>query len=270
MELPLKTFSKRRQRRSGFETGKRKGRKVLVAALAACLALGLNGCLVNRVVEVQDQFCDFDSNFKLQFVDSPAFSFHNPVLLEQDILWIADASPTSMTRTADDLSMVFVLEKTGSVNSPEDQFRMELAFLRIGDKFKLANVIFDPRLNVLINPDILDKASIDTATQTMCETGWSFGSTGVELDLSGQDLDDIPTRAEILDWLGPPVEQDKEGNSFTYEYRLKGDAPEPMKTRFTVWFDSAGEKPVRIDSEYSRFRTSTDLVGKKMSMKVKI
>jgi hypothetical protein len=251
-------------------TSGRPGQKVFVATLAACLALGLNGCLLNRMVEVQDQFCDFDSNFKLQFADSASFNFHSPVLLDQDILWIADASPTHMTRTADDLSMVFILEKTGSDNNPENQIRVELAFLKIDDQFKLASVMFDPKLNAVINPQMLDKASIDTATQTLCETGWSFGSTAVEMDLSGQDLDDMPKRAEILDWLGPPVEEDKESNSFTYEYQLKGDMPEPMTTRFTVWFDSAGEKPVRIDSEYSRFRTSTDLVGKTMSMKVKI
>jgi len=270
MEKQLAVIIGKKECFTEIGTARRTGRKVLLGATATCLVLGLNGCLINRVVEVQDQFCDFDSNFSLQFADSANFNFHSPVLLDQDILWIADASPTRMTRTADDLSMVFVLEKTGSDNGPEDQIRVELSFLKIDDQFKLANIMFDPKLNAVINPQMLDKASIDTATQTLCETGWSFGSTAVELDLSGQYLDDMPNRAEILEWLGPPVEEDKESNSFTYEYRLKGDMPEPMKTRLTVWFDNTGENPVRIDSEYSRFRTSTDLVSKTMSMKVKI
>jgi hypothetical protein len=59
-------------------------------------------------------------------------------------------------------------------------------------------------------------------------------------------------------------------DSITYEYKLKGDKPDSMKARFTVWFDDSGEKPARMDSEYSHFRTSADFVNKKMLIKVKI
>ena len=54
------------------------------------------------------------------------------------------------------------------------------------------------------------------------------------------------------------------------QYKLKGDELSPMKARFTVWFDETGEKPARMDSQYSHFRTSADFINKKMLMKVKI
>jgi hypothetical protein len=234
------------------------------------MALGLSGCFINRVVEVRDQMCDFDSNFSLQFADSANFNIYNPVLLDRDILWIAGASPTMMTSTENELSMVFVLEKSGPDSRPEDDIRVDLEFDRIDDQYKLMNVRFDPKFNAMINPEFLDKEAIETATQTLCETGLSFASTRLEIDISDQDLDELPNRAEILGWLGPPLQADERNDSITYEYKLKGDKPDSMKARFTVWFDDSGDKPARMDSEYSHFRTSADFINKKMLIKVKI
>jgi hypothetical protein len=244
--------------------------RVLLGVVATCMSLGLSGCFINRAMEVQDQICDFDSNFSLKFGDSAKFNFHSPVLLDRDILWIAGASPTTMTGTEDELSMVFVLEKSDPNPRPEDEIHVDLKFDRIDDQYKLVNVRFDPMFSTLINPEILDKATIDSATQTMCELGWSFASTSVEMDISDQDLDELPNRAEILDWLGPPLEADERNDSITYEYKLKGDEPDSMKARFTVWFDETGEKPARMDSQYSHFQTSADFINKKMLLKVKI
>jgi hypothetical protein len=123
-------------------------------------------------------------------------------------------------------------------------------------------------LNPILNPEFLDKTAITAATQTLCDTGWSFASTEVEMDISGQDLDDLPGREEILDWLGPPLERGEFEDSLTFEYRLKGELEDPLKARFTVWFDHTGQKPARVESSYSRFRTSTDFVQKKVTMNV--
>lgn len=114
----------------------------------------------------------------------------------------------------------------------------------------------------------LDERAIDTATQTMCDTGWSFASTTVEMDISGQDLDELPNRQEILDWPGPPLERDEKEDSLSYEYRLKGSEADPVLASFTVWFDENSHKPARMESSYMRFRTRTDFVQKTFSMNV--
>jgi len=266
----LKTAKNTKLYHSSNGAARRKGRRLLTGATAGLLVLGLNGCFINRAVEVQDQLCDFDSNFSLQFAESANFNIHHPILLDRDILWIAGASPTETVKNDDELLMVFVLEKAEPNPRPEDEIRVELNFDQIDEKFKLNNVRFDPKLNAMINPESLDKATIETASQNMCNLGWSFASTKLEMDISDHDLENLPTRTEILGLLGPPLAADEKSGRFTYEYRLKGDGPDPMKARFTVWFDDSGEKPARIDSEYSHFRTSTDFVSKKMLMKVKI
>ena len=245
-------------------------RKVLVGSTACCLALCLNGCLINRVAVVKEQFCDFDSNFSLMFAGSADFSFHSPVLLDKDVRWIAGTSPTRMNKTGAEMSMVFILEKAGPDPRPEDEITLELKLHRIGDDYKLKKVRFDPKLNAMINADFLDEATLDSAARNLCESGWSLASRSMDIDISDRDLDELPHRTEILGWLGSPFEKDENENSLTYEYRLKNNDPDPKRVRFTIWFDSAGEKPLRMESQYSRYRSSADFVDKKMSMRVNI
>ena len=91
---------------------------IITAVVAACLVAPLSGCLVNRVVEVRDQFCEFDSNFTIDAENLTAFDFHRPILLDSDILWLAGATPTEISRDADGLSMLYVIEKVSDIPEP--------------------------------------------------------------------------------------------------------------------------------------------------------
>ena len=234
------------------------------------MTLASRGCLLNRVAETRDQFCDFDSNFKLQFDGSPEFSFLNPVLLDKDILWMADAEPTELIFSDNEKSMIFVIEKAVDRPDPADDIRIELSFQRLEEQYKLASIRFDPKLKAMINQDLMDQLAIESAAQNLCSTHWSMASTKVEVDISAHDLESLPNRLEILELLGLPVYQESENDSFGYEYRLKGESQAPALARFTIWFDDSGQKPARMESQYSHFHTSTDFVQKKMIMRVKI
>jgi hypothetical protein len=240
--------------------------KVFLSTGAACLALSLNGCLINRVVEVRDQFCDFDTNFEFEFDESTGFVFKNPVMLEKDIIWLAGAPPTKSIRSDDHLSMIYVVEKVSG--GPGEDFFVELGFERMADEFKLMNVRFDPAFSTVINQEFLDRDTIESAAQNFCETGWTYATRNLDLDISDQDLEELPGRLEILDWLGPPLVNNEKEDSFYYEYRLKSDQPDPVTASFTVWFDETTDKPARMSSRYSRFETNTDFIEKKMSMRV--
>lgn len=181
-----------------------------------------------------------------------------------------DTRPTQETESGNEKRMVFVVEKAVEYPEPADDIRIEMKFDRFDDQFKLAGIYFDPKLSALINPRMIDQATIDATSKTMCKTGYSLASRKVEIDISGQHLDELPNRLEILELLGPPMEQDSVSDSFTYEYRFKGENPSPLYARFTVWFDDLGQNPARIDSQYSHFHTSADFVLKKMTVRIKI
>lgn len=245
-------------------------RKAALATLTASLTLLLGGCLVNRAAEVKSQFCDFDSNFSLQFAQSAEFEFHHPVMLDKDILWLTASEPSETVVSADEKLMVFVMEKSGPAPDPADDIRVELRFDLLDDQYKLAQIRFDPKLNALMNPEFMDQATIDRSSRLMCETGYSLASREVEIDLSEQSLDELPDRQEILEILGPPFERDPLSGSFTYQYRLKGGDDDDLSTRFTVWFDDSGQKLARMESRYSHFHTTTDFLQKKMRVQLKM
>jgi len=245
-------------------------RKSALLAVTASLVLGLSGCLVNRAAEVKNQFCDFDSNFSLRFAESAEVDFHHPVMLDRDVLWLADADPTETIISGNEKRMIFVMEKSGPNPNPVDDIRVELRFDLLDSKYRLAKIQFDPKLNAMMNPDVMDRASIEAGSKLMCETGYSLASTEVEFDLSGQSFDDLPKRQEILDLLGSPFELDPVSGSLTYEYHLRGNQDDPLKTRFTVWFDDSGQNLARMESRYSHFQTTTDFLQKKMLVQLKM
>jgi len=245
-------------------------KKAALAIVTASLALTLGGCLVNRAAEVKGQFCDFDSNFNLRFTRSAAVDFLHPVMLDKDILWLTASEPTETVVSGDEKLMVFVMEKSGPAPDPADDIRVELRFDLLDDQYKLAQIRFDPKLNAMINPEVMDQATIDRGSRLMCETGYSLASREVEIDLSEQSLDELPDRQEILELLGPPFELDALSDSFTYEYRLKGSDDDGLNTRFTVWFDDSGQKLARMESRYSHFHTTTDFQQKKMRVQLKM
>ena len=247
-------------------------RVVYRATLICCTAFALSGCLLNRMMELKDQFCDFESNFSLQFEDSVEFSFNQPMLLDTDILWLSGAPPTKTRKTADELTMTFVIEKVmsqpGYLPDPANDIQVDLHFDRFDDGFKLRRVQMDPKLTSLMNPDFFDKNVINSAAQEICDTGRSFASTKMEMDIPELELRLLPSRQEILELLGAPLEQIDQDTGFVYQYRHKGEKHQSEIARLMVWFDESGEKPVRMESNYSRYHTKADFIEKKVFLRV--
>ncbi len=249
--------------------------KIRIVTALMVLLLLLSGCLLNRVVEVRDQFCEFDSNFELRFADQsgqdyPEINFLNPVLLDNDVLWMAGAAPTETRRTADGLSMIWIVDKVSALPEPDTEFRIIMNFNEFDDENKLSSIYFDPKLKVLMNPKFIDSESLLRGAENICSTGLGMNSTRMEIDISDQDLDELPSRQEMLEWLGAPLSWAEHENSYTYEFRLRNSNAVPQTARFTVWYDANGKKPLRMVSDYSRFSTSADFVSKKMQVRVSI
>lgn len=246
------------------------GKRITVLTTAACLSVAASGCLFNRVVEVREQLCEFDTNFAVDLSSATTVDMHNPVLLDSDILWLAGAQPTEVTESADGLSMLFIIEKVSAQPEPEQDLWVAMEFERSGDDQKLTQVRIDPKLRAMIGPENLDQSTIRSAAETVCEGGHGFLAKTVELEITDEEMEMLPSRAEVLEWIGAPLEEDENTRRMTYEYRLKNDEPEPRKARFSVWYDEAGIMPLRLVSQYSRFRTEADFETRKMIMKVDI
>lgn len=147
-------------------------REAALAAVIASLALGLSGCLFNRAAEVKNQFCDFDSNFNLEFAQSAEFQFYHPVMLDKDILWLTASDPTEILVSGNKKQMVFIMEKYGTAPDPSTDIRVELEFDWLDEQFRLARIRFDPKLSAMMNPEVIDREAIEAGSRMMCDAGY--------------------------------------------------------------------------------------------------
>ena len=102
----------------------------------------------------------------------------------------------------------------------------------------------------------------------VCEYGHGMLSPTVKLEISEEELELLPSRREVIDWFGPPLQQDEKSGRMTYEYRLKSPDPEKHSARFSIWYNESGSKPLRLVTEVSHFRTEADFEARKVTMKV--
>jgi len=246
------------------------GRKLLLAVASGCLLLGLHGCLINRVVEVRDQFCDFEEHFEVRFADRPSVHMRQPVLLDSDVTWLVGTAPTQTASIPGGLIMTYEIEEAVPEPDPGRDISVEFRFDLLNGEFRLSEISMDPKLDAILNREFLDKETLLESAENICRTGWTFGSTSVELDITDQELELLPNRRELVELLGPPHALTDAGAGWVYEYRLKEIPDSDKIARFTVWFDDLGQKPVRMESSYARYRTSADFVAKKMSMNVEL
>jgi hypothetical protein len=72
-------------------------------------------------------------------------------------------------------------------------------------------------------------------------------------------LEDLPSRSEVLDALGPPTEVLSDNDALVYEYRLSGREEPRHVARLVVQFDPEGVRPLQVESAYGRYRSVTDL-----------
>jgi len=242
----------------------------MLVAFALTLATGLSGCLLNRVMEVKQQVCEFDENFELRFDDSPTIVMNRPVLLDRDIMWLAGTPPTYTVSKSDELIMTYMIEEDIAEPNSANDIRVDLSFILFDEEFRLNKVQMDPKFSTVINQQFLNEETIMESAQNICNVGLGIASTKIEMDITEQELEMLPTRQEILELMGPPHAMTEEDHGWIYRYRLKGNQDESQVAVFTVWFNETSEKPVRMKSQYDRFHSFADFEAKKISMNMKL
>lgn len=244
-----------------FERGKR------TALAAVILSILSSGCLFTRVKEVKNQACAFDENFEVQFGEIPSIIMKDPVLLDSDVLWLVGADPTHRMQKGGTLLMRYEIEEDLPKPNPDNDLRIDLEFVHVDDEFKLSRVLLDPRASRFFNESLLDGESLLNAAQEVCDAGLAPSISDMDIDISEEEIAMLPTRQEVIDLAGPPHALAEDNAGWTYGYRLKGNRDEGG-ARFTVWFDTGGQQPIRFESHYSRYRTVADLESKKLSMDI--
>jgi hypothetical protein len=226
--------------------------------------------MLDRVLEVRSQFCDFEQNFAIKFDQQPGVVMTHPVLLDQDVLWLIGAEPTETAKHPGGKTMSWVIEEAIPKPDPAHDLRFDLDFRLVDEEYRLSQIRLDPKFNALLNPHNLDHETLLASAQHICETGLSFRLRSMEFDIPEEDLEHLPSRPELLELAGPPHELSAPGGGWTWRYRPRGASDESNTAQFTVWFDEVSLKPLRMGSAYGRYRSQADFTARKLSMNVKL
>ena len=216
----------------------------------------LGGCLLFRVYEFKEQFCDYQRNFRLLVGDEIELQLRHPVLLDSDMVWLLGAEPSYRDEVDGELELVYIIEKDLPQPDPAYALPLRLQFSRSDGDNRLSAGIIDKNLGSMITPGLID----ETMTHT-CDSQTSVADRNVTVDLSDLDPAAVPTRRAIEDALGPPNELLQQGHLAVYRFRLRNARPGVQKSRAEVWYGENGQRVRRVRFRYLRYELDADFVA---------
>ena len=228
-------------------------RVVLLLVASASL---LSGCILFRIYDFKEQFCDYAANFELLVGEDIELRMHHPVLLDSDVVWLLGAEPTRREQTADGLDLVYVVEKDLPQASDEYAIPVRLRFVNRDDDWLLNAGVIDKNLGSMVTPGLIDETVAHT-----CDSETSIADSNVTVDLSDLDPDAVPRRSEIEQALGEPMLRLDDDRGALYRFRLRDARPGTQKSFARIWYAADGERVERVQFRYLRYELDADFVN---------
>ena len=216
----------------------------------------LSGCILFRIYDFKEQFCDYQANFELSVDDDIELRMLNPVLLDSDVVWLLGAEPTRREQRGAELDLVYVVEKDLPVTSDEYAIPVRLRFVKDDGEFFLSAGVIDKNLGSMITPGLIDETVAHT-----CDSETSIADSNVTVDLSDLDPDAVPNRADIEEALGKPMQRFDDGRGVLYRFRLRDARPGTQKSFARIWYAADGERVERVQFRYLRYELDADFVA---------
>ena len=231
------------------------------AALLAGILL-LAGCVWLRLLDLKDQFADFDRWITVPAGPGIELRFNKPVLLDEDLDTLIKSKPTA-TAVAGDLTVrtyAFSHEPSPLGADPETAERVmvltagvsggKVAFVGLPDEIFRAI----PRDLVLRAMRSFGKAVVDRGTRSATAT----------VDLAGE-TEPVPSRSQLIALFGMPnqVKEIDGRERILWRYRLAGESlredGKPVLAAIAATFKPGDERPARFQVNVSGMWLYLDL-----------
>jgi len=236
-------------------------KRFLLLFILPTLALALSGCIYLRLLEVKYQLSAFDGYVKIENHGGLSFIFLKPILLKEDLLFLAKRHPTKTEESlyATRWQYLFLKQPQGREKEHGDfNVTVDLLF----QNNRLSTVTFPERFfENLPEPFII--ASLKALGRSEINVKGLFAYS----DVHGKDLLEslnIPRKQDVLKLLGRPTGEEKEDNLLvlTYRYRLKHGEPDEKKGPAYGWtkltFRVPSEDLLRAEARFAMVRLSMD------------
>ena len=237
--------------------------KTLLVFLSA--ALILNGCILERIFRVKKQLCDFEKNFQIEISDGFRVMLRDPVMLDEDITWLAGAEPSEQEIAGDELVMTYIAERNGLPSRGQYDLPIELRFVRLDGKYRLKEGFLSKNL-----ADVLTDELLTQIMRSVCKSQKSLVKQQITIDIRTLDRTLLPGRSEISAILGPPNPDSSNDHRQIYDYQLRNHDALDKEAAIEIVFDDTGEQILRIKVKYLRYNLEADFEKGEAVLKVDI
>jgi len=226
-------------------------------------ALILNGCILERIFRVKNQLCDFEQNFQIDTSQGFCVILRDPVLLDEDITWLAGAAPSEQNLAGDELVMTYIAERKGLKSNGQYDLPIELRFVRLNGKYRLKEGYLGQNL-----ADILTDELLTQIMQSVCKSEKSLVKQQIIIDIKEFDQSLLPAASQISAILGPPNPNSGIGHRQIWDYQLKNHDAIDKETTIEIDFNDSGDRIQRIKVKYLRYNLDADFEKGEAVLKV--
>lgn len=225
--------------------------RVVVGIVLAIASLSLSGCLVNRILTIQEQACNFDENFEVSLDNGMKITFLNPVLLFNDVAFMVGLVPQIEKLADNHYRASYVVSMAGNPDALDTP--VNLLFEKQDDELKLTQVSIPNR-----NLASFDPAQFPQAIDSACNTRLPLWRTRVEVPIPEFDRTIIPTREQAIELAGKPAWLSNDGNEMQYNFVLKGANNSELTGLINLEYEEGGQYLLRTRTRFYHYVTGAD------------
>lgn len=194
------------------------------------IIVSISGCMYLRLLKLKAQLSDFEKYFELQDEQKLTMVFLEPVLLNEDIVWLLKSDPISKEDTGQGELWTYVFEKQYT-DTKDEKENFDIPVDMLFHKKKLKEVRFPERFLKSLSKPLLAKMF-----RSMGDAEISKLSRTADSEFKGNNPLEIPSKQEIVDLLGTPFSvKNSDGKSkFTYRYKVRKTTSDSNREEFKL------------------------------------
>lgn len=227
----------------------------LIQAVSLLLILSLmSGCVYLRLLKFKNQLHDFDAHVEVELSDGLALKFPDPVVRDEDFLFITDSQPSCVRTIANEPRVEDWDWRFEKKLESDEADPFEIVFTTRFEEGMLTQIAFDENLLEAIPEDFIVELFRSLGRAKINKLRKSATAAMSRDSLDGIDL---PSMKEISGVMGKPTDKKKreKGRFWHYVFNFYNPKNRDLSGQFAIVFTTDSEN---MDKEIAGF----ELTGK--------
>jgi hypothetical protein len=221
------------------------------------LITSLSGCVYLRLLEIKRQLADFERHFSLEYRDALVVVSREPVLLKEDILYLARNRPSRAEEGPRHSMWQYYFVKQYPPRQEEEGGGFDVPVRLFFDKDKLYMGALPARyFKLMPRAFIIEALSAIGRAQVNPITRYAEGRFTMKIKKWG---DPLPRRQDFLKLMGRPysIDNTDEDTTLSFLYSLQRGGPDPSPPS-AAWarltFSRGAEELSKIEAKFAGMR----------------